>query len=127
MKPNMFLYRLNVENENHGSWDLALSWTNSSFIKQFFSDNVVRGNDPQAFYEVEFKVLDKLKLLCFLVDANRGTDADVEIAEALLPKSVFDNDHTYDKKYFYEVEATHNILSQVLDEDFRYVYTENNK
>lgn len=124
MKPNMFLYRLDVEDENHGSWDLALSWTSSSFIKQFFSDNVVKGGDPKAFYEVEFKILDKLKLLCFLVDANRGTGADVEIAEALLPKSVFDDNKSYDEKYFYEIEATQEILSNVLDENYRYIYTE---
>lgn len=124
MKPNMFLYRLNVEDENHGSWDLALSWINSSFIKQFFSDNVIKGGDPHAFYEVEFKILDKLKLLCFLVDANRGTGADVEIAEALLPKSVFDDNKSYDERYFYEIEATQEILSNVLDENYRYVYTE---
>ncbi len=124
MKPNMFLYRLNVEDENHGSWDLALSWTSSSFIKQFFSDNVIKGGDPHAFYEVEFKILDKLKLLCFLVDANRGTGADVEIAEALLPKSVFDDNKSYDEKYFYEIEATQEILSNVLDENYRYIYTE---
>lgn len=124
MKPNMFLYRLNVEDENHGSWDLALSWTSSSFIKQFFSDNVIKGGDPKAFYEVEFKILDKLKLLCFLVDANRGTGADVEIAEALLPKSVFDDNKSYDERYFYEIEATQEILSNVLDENYRYIYTE---
>ncbi len=124
MKPNMFLYRLNVEDENHGSWDLALSWTSSSFIKQFFSDNVIKGGDPHAFYEVEFKILDKLKLLCFLVDANRGTGADVEIAEALLPKSVFDDNKSYDEKYFYEIAATQEILSNVLDENYRYIYTE---
>lgn len=120
----MFLYRLNVEDENHGSWDLALSWTSSSFIKQFFSDNVIKGGDPKAFYEVEFKILDKLKLLCFLVDANRGTGADVEIAEALLPKSVFDDNKSYDERYFYEIEATQEILSNVLDENYRYIYTE---
>ena len=76
---------------------------------------------------MEFKVLDKLKLLCFLVDANKGTGADVEIAEALLPKSVFDSDKSYDKKYFYEVETTYNILSQILDENYKYIYTDNNK
>lgn len=122
---DMFLYKIrtNEEKLSTGTWEICGYWSNISPIRRFFHDNVIKGGNPHAFYIVEEEVLDRLKLLCFIILMNQESEVQIDVANALLPLDIHCGGQI-DAQYFAELERTHSMLQDVFEEDVLFVYRE---
>lgn len=123
----MFLYQINSDDDGQkGTWEICGYWNNASQIHKFFYDNVIKGGDPYTFYTVDKELLDKLKLLCFIILMNIGSGVENDVAKALLPldKNCLSANRDIDEDYFLQIEQTHDILENIIENDALFIYKE---